>query len=84
MGFSKEDKIRTFQPNDDSLIVTFRIGGYDVKKVLVDQGSGAEIMYWGLYKGLDLKPKDLGKYDSLLVGFDKRNVIPCGMIKLHV
>ena len=65
-------------------MVTIRIGGYDVKKVLVDQGSGAEIMYLNLYKGLNLKLKDLEKYDSPLVGFDWRLVIPRGMIRLPV
>ena len=34
----------TFQPHDDSLVVTLRIEGYDVKRVLVDQGSGAKII----------------------------------------
>lgn len=57
-------------------MVTLRIEGYDIKKVLVDQGSGAEIMYPDLFKGLNLKPKDLEKYDSPLVGFDGRTVIP--------
>ena len=45
MGFSDEDKIETIQPHDDALVITFRIGGYDVKRVMVDQGSAAEIMY---------------------------------------
>ena len=76
LGFSKEDKVGTFQPHGDALVVTLRIGGYDVKRFLVDQGSGAEIMYPYLNKGLNLKPEDLSKYDSLLVGFDGRAVIP--------
>ena len=36
IGFSEEDKQGTLQPRDDALIVTLRIGGYDVKRVLVD------------------------------------------------
>ena len=36
LGFSNEDKIGTIQPHDDTLVVTLRIGGYDVKRVLVD------------------------------------------------
>ena len=55
LGFSNEDKLRTIQPHDDTLVVTLRIGGYDVKKVMIDQGSRAEIMYSNLYKGLNLK-----------------------------
>ena len=45
LGFSDEDKQGTLQPHDDALVVTVRIRGYDVKKVLVDQGSKVEIMY---------------------------------------
>ena len=34
MGFSDEDKIGTIQPHDDALVITLRIGDYDV--VLLD------------------------------------------------
>ena len=59
LGFLDEDKVGTIQPHDDTLVVTLRIGGYDVKRVLVDQGSTVEVMYPGLCKGLNLKPEDL-------------------------
>ena len=50
--------------------------------VMVDQGSGAEIMYPDLYKGLSLRPEDLTAYNSPLVSFDGKVVIPRGMIRL--
>ena len=50
----------------------------------MDQGNGAEIMYPDLFKGLNLKPEDLEKYDSPLVGLDGRTVIPRGMIRLPI
>ena len=84
MSFSDKDKIGTIQPHDDALVVTLRIGGYDVKKVLVDQGSGVEIIYPDLYKGLNLKSKDLIAYDSPLVSFDGKVVIQNGQIRLPI
>jgi len=63
-------------------VVTLRIEGYYVKRVLVDQGSGAKNMYPDLYEGLRLRPKDLACYYSPLVGFDGKVVIPKGQIKL--
>ena len=39
LSFSDADKQGTIQPHDDALVVTLRIGEYDVKKVMVDQGS---------------------------------------------
>ena len=67
LGFSDEDKVGTIQPHDDALVVTLRIGRYDVRRVMVDQGSAADIMYPDLYKGLGLKSKHLTTYSSLLV-----------------
>ena len=51
MGFSDEDKIGTIQPHDDALVITFWIKGYDVKRVMVDQGSAIKIMYPTFTKG---------------------------------
>ncbi|XP_030963365.1 uncharacterized protein LOC115984482 [Quercus lobata] len=84
IGFTEEDKQGTIQPHDDALVVTLRIGGYDVKRVLVDQGSAVEVMYPDLYKGLNLKQEDLSPYDSPLVSFEGKIVIPKGMIRLPV
>ncbi|XP_075649975.1 uncharacterized protein LOC142620497 [Castanea sativa] len=49
---------------------------------MVDQDSGVEIMYPDLYKGLGLKLGDLTSYDSPLIGFDGKVVIPMGLITL--
>ena len=43
---------------------------------MIDQGSGVDVMYPDLFKGLGLKMEDLSKYDTLLVEFDGRVVIP--------
>ena len=72
------------KPHDDVLVVTLKIRGYDVKRVLVDQNSGVEIMYPDLYKGLNLIFEDLTDYDSPLVGFDGNVVILRGQIRLLV
>ena len=76
MGFSDEDKIGTIQPHDEALVITLRIGGYDVKRVMVDQGNAAEIMYPDLYKDLNLKVEDLTPYSYPLVSFEGKIIIP--------
>ena len=84
LGFSDEDKIGTSQPHDDALVVILRIGGYDVKRVLVDQGSAMEVMYPNLYRGLNLKTEDLTTYDSLLVSFEGKTVTSRSQIRLPI
>ena len=84
LGFSDENKLGTIQLHNDALVVTLRISGYDVKRVMIDQSSTAEIMYPDLYKGLNLKLKNLTAYSSHLVSFEGKMVIPKGQIRLLV
>ena len=84
LSFSDADKQGTIQPHDDALVVTFRIGGYDVKRVMIDQGSAAEIMYPDFYNGLGLKAENLTTYSTLLVSFEGKMVVPKGHIRLPV
>ena len=84
ISFDNDDLEGTIQPHDDALVVTARISGFLVKRVMIDQGSGADVMYPDLFKGLGLRKEDLMKHTSPLVGFDDKVVIPKGQIYLPV
>ena len=75
LAFDDDDLEGTIQSHDDALVLTARISGFLVKRVMIDQGSGADVMYLNLFKGLELKNEDLSKYDTPLVGFDGKVVI---------
>ena len=82
IAFNDNNLKGTIQPHDDALVVTARINGFIVERVLIDQGSGAEVMYPDLFRELGLKNEDLSKYDMPLVGFDGWLVILKGQILL--
>ena len=84
LSFSNAEKQGTIQPHDNALMVTLGIGGYDVKRVMVDQRSATEIIYPDLYKGLGLKPENLTTYSSPLISFEGKMVVPKGQIRLLV
>ena len=84
LDFPNEDKVETIQPHDDALVVTLRIGGYDVRRVLVDQGSAVKILYPDLFKGLNLKSEDSTAYESPLISFEGKTVISKGQIRLPI
>ena len=84
IAFDDEDLEGMIQLHSDALVVIAQINGFLVKRVMVDQGSGADVMYPDLFKGLELKSQDLIKYDTPLVSFDGRVVIPEGQISLPV
>ena len=55
-----------------------------MKRVMVDQGSAAEIMYPNLCKGMSLRAKNLTPYSSPLVSFEGKVIISKGQIRLPV
>ena len=52
IAFGNDDFKGTVQRHDDVLVVTARISSFLVKRVMVDQGNGADEMYPDLFKGL--------------------------------
>ena len=51
---------------------------------MIDQGNAAEILYLDLYMGLGLKSENLTTYNSPLVSFEGKMVVPKGQIRLPV
>ena len=45
MYFSEEDARGVKQPHDDPLVIMIMIEGFNTKRVLVDNGSSADIIY---------------------------------------
>ena len=83
-AFDDDNLEGTIQPHNDVLVVTAWINGFLVKKVMIDQGNGADVMYPDLFKGLELKNEDLSKYSTPLVRFYGKMVILEGQISLPV
>ena len=46
IGFLEEDAKRLHHPHDDVLVVSIWIGDYNTHRVLVDNGSFADILYY--------------------------------------
>lgn len=63
-------------PHTDALVVTVQIGIHDVKRVLVDQGSSVEVMYYDLFTKLDLPESALQLAELPLIGFNGAPVWP--------
>ena len=46
---------------------------------MIDQGSGTNVMYPDLYRGLGLKKEDLSKYDTWVVILEGQILLPMNM-----
>ena len=45
-GCSEEDARRLHHPYDDALVVSMLVGDYNMHRVLVDNGSSVDILYY--------------------------------------
>uniref|UniRef100_A0A2N9I089 Reverse transcriptase domain-containing protein n=1 Tax=Fagus sylvatica TaxID=28930 RepID=A0A2N9I089_FAGSY len=84
ISFSDNDLRDVQLSHNDPLVVTLRIGNYDVQRVLIDQGSFAEVMYQDLYGKLGLVEAELTGFTTPIFGFSGEPVIPLGKIVLPV
>ena len=50
VGFSEENARRLHHPHDDALVVNIRMGDYNVHRVLVDNGSSVDILYYPVFQ----------------------------------
>ncbi|XP_057426211.1 uncharacterized protein LOC130719610 [Lotus japonicus] len=67
---------------DDPLVVMVRINSFNVQRVLLDQGSSADIIYGDAFEQLGLTDKDLKPYTGHLAGFSGKQVRVRGYVEL--
>ncbi|GFY98393.1 hypothetical protein Acr_12g0009340 [Actinidia rufa] len=82
--FFQADLERVQHPHSDLLVVQLRIGEYDVKRILVDTGSSVEVMYYDLFKQLNISQDQLKPARALLVGFNAQAHWPLGTVSLKI
>ncbi|XP_059436593.1 uncharacterized protein LOC132169597 [Corylus avellana] len=62
-------------PHDDALVITLTVANHAVHRVLIDNGSSADIIYWTVVQQLGIGQEKLKPFLSLLTGFAAYNMI---------
>uniref|UniRef100_A0A2N9FYE4 Reverse transcriptase n=1 Tax=Fagus sylvatica TaxID=28930 RepID=A0A2N9FYE4_FAGSY len=84
ISFSEEDARGTHQPHDDALVITINIAGFTTRRVMVDNGSSADILYLPAYQQMRLDKDKLRPMDAPLVGFTGDKICPVGIVTLPI
>ncbi|XP_023918198.1 uncharacterized protein LOC112029742 [Quercus suber] len=84
MTFNEGDTRGVKQPHNDPLVIMLTIEGFNTKRILVDNGSSADIIYLLAFQQLKLDPKRLNPFDSLLFSFSGDRVYPKGIMTLTI
>ena len=79
-----KDATRVHHPHDDAIVITLLIADYTTKRVLVDNGSSADILYYPTFQQIRLERDQLHPVNSPFVGFGGTKVQPVGTITLPV
>ena len=80
----EEDARRLHHPHDDALVVSIRVGNYNVHRMLVDNGSSADILYYPAFQQMGIDRTQLIPTNALLVSFEGTRVLPLGAITLSM
>ncbi|XP_014511777.1 uncharacterized protein LOC106770485 [Vigna radiata var. radiata] len=59
---------------DDPMVITARITQYDVSKVLIDQGSSVNILYWSTFQKMEFLEDVVAPFNEQILGFAKERV----------
>nr|XP_023905467.1 uncharacterized protein LOC112017220 [Quercus suber] len=82
--FSKEDVKRFHHPLDDALVVSISIGYYNTHRVLVDNESSADILYYPAFQQIRINREWLVSTNAPLVGFGGTKVYPLSTVTLPI
>ena len=80
VGFSEEDARRLHHPHDDALVVSIQIEDYNMHRVLIDNGSSVDILYYLALQQMGISTERLVPTNAPLVGFRGTRVLPLGQL----
>lgn len=66
--FTDEDFHAPNPDQDDSMVITVEIARYGVSKVLIDQGSSVNILYWKTFQQMDISEDLIVSYNEQIGG----------------
>lgn len=81
--FSDEDFHAPDPDQDDPMVITAMIAQYQVGKVLVDQGSSANILYWKTFRQMEISEDAIMPFTEQIVWFTGERVDTRGYVDLR-
>ncbi|XP_034708999.1 uncharacterized protein LOC117932070 [Vitis riparia] len=82
--FPAIDPTQVLQPYRDALVLTIEVGDYDVKRILIDPGSSADLLQVAVIKRMGFEPSSLENPGRTLSGFNGSSTTSLGDVILPV
>lgn len=65
ISFSAKDHRGLIPHDDDPMVITLQIFKWDIKRVLINPGSSADIIYYDTFDRMGLDPEQLQPFNEL-------------------
>ena len=82
LTFDARDVDLRSAPHVDTMVINCSVAGWDLHKVLVDNGSQADIIFLHTFNRMGINHSLLKPSDNPLYGFDGKGTFPVGKIEL--
>ena len=80
--FSERDSRSIRQPHDDPLVIMLIMEEFNIHRVLIDNGSSADIVYLSAFQQMKLDKKRIRPFTLPLVSFTGERIVPRGIVTL--
>ena len=77
--FSDFDMEGCQHPHEDPLVIKAIVANKKIHRVLVDNGSSADIIFSSAFKKMGIGREKLGPVNAYLLGFSGERVLPLGL-----
>jgi hypothetical protein len=76
LSFSEEDAWGVVMPYDDALVVTMIVANHVIHRILVNNESSANILYWPAFQQMEIERDRIKPFGSPLIRFGREQVQP--------
>ncbi|XP_026398738.1 uncharacterized protein LOC113294561 [Papaver somniferum] len=84
MTFDAEDVEEDMEDHNDPLVLTLPVAGCNVKKILIDRGSSANVLFYDTFKRMELNDEQVMSSYYTIYGFNGAPTKRLGYIVLEV
>ncbi|XP_062098818.1 uncharacterized protein LOC133804692 [Humulus lupulus] len=82
--FTDDDLKGVHLPHGDPLVIYLQVDHCQLGRVLIDRGSGVDILFWEAFQKMGLEENQIRPSTMPILGFNNQRVYPKGVVRLTV
>ena len=84
LSFIDNEDSTLINPHDDALVISMLITNYQIKRILINNGSSTNVIFLSALKEMNIDEAHIHRHSTVLVGFTGEQKFTLGDITLPV